>query len=67
MRTPEVDGVGYERLRACGIEVVEADGEIAAEARRLNEAFFHYARNRETARHAQSGRYPRRQDRRAGR
>ena len=41
---PEVDGVGYERLRACGIEVVEADGEIAAEARRLNEAFFHYAR-----------------------
>ena len=41
---PEVDGLGYERLRACGIEVVEADGEIAAEARRLNEAFFHYAR-----------------------
>ncbi len=42
---PEVDGAGYERLRACGIEVIEADGEIAAEARRLNEAFFHYARS----------------------
>ena len=41
---PEVDGAGYKRLRECGIEVVEADGDIAAEARRLNEAFFHYAR-----------------------
>ena len=41
---PEVNGAGYERLRAAGVETVEADGEIAAEARRLNEAFFHYAR-----------------------
>ncbi len=41
---PEVDGTGYDRLRDAGIEVVEADAEIAADARRLNEAFFHYAR-----------------------
>ncbi len=43
---PKVDGAGYRRLRECGIETVEADGEIAAEAHRLNEAFFHYARSR---------------------
>lgn len=43
-RNPKVDGAGYRRLRECGVETVEAEGEIAAEAQRLNEAFFHYAR-----------------------
>ena len=40
---PRVPGQGLERLQAAGIEVVIAE-EFTAEARRLNEAFFHYAR-----------------------
>jgi diaminohydroxyphosphoribosylaminopyrimidine deaminase/5-amino-6-(5-phosphoribosylamino)uracil reductase len=40
---PRVPGKGLERLREAGIEVEIAE-EFAAEARRLNEAFFHYAR-----------------------
>jgi diaminohydroxyphosphoribosylaminopyrimidine deaminase / 5-amino-6-(5-phosphoribosylamino)uracil reductase len=40
---PRVPGQGLERLQAAGIEV-EIAGEFTAEARRLNEAFFHYAR-----------------------
>ncbi|MCR4392192.1 MAG: bifunctional diaminohydroxyphosphoribosylaminopyrimidine deaminase/5-amino-6-(5-phosphoribosylamino)uracil reductase RibD [Candidatus Acetothermia bacterium] len=41
---PLVDGKGIARLRAAGIEAVE--GVLADEARRLNEAFFHWIRNR---------------------
>jgi diaminohydroxyphosphoribosylaminopyrimidine deaminase/5-amino-6-(5-phosphoribosylamino)uracil reductase len=40
---PRVPGKGIERLQAAGIEVAVAE-EFVAEARRLNEAFFHYAR-----------------------
>jgi diaminohydroxyphosphoribosylaminopyrimidine deaminase / 5-amino-6-(5-phosphoribosylamino)uracil reductase len=40
---PRVPGQGLERLQAAGIEV-EIGEEFTAEARRLNEAFFHYAR-----------------------
>jgi diaminohydroxyphosphoribosylaminopyrimidine deaminase/5-amino-6-(5-phosphoribosylamino)uracil reductase len=40
---PRVPGKGIERLQAAGIEI-EIAGEFTAEARRLNEAFFHYAR-----------------------
>jgi diaminohydroxyphosphoribosylaminopyrimidine deaminase/5-amino-6-(5-phosphoribosylamino)uracil reductase len=40
---PRVPGKGIGRLQAAGIEVEMAD-EFTAEARRLNEAFFHYAR-----------------------
>jgi diaminohydroxyphosphoribosylaminopyrimidine deaminase/5-amino-6-(5-phosphoribosylamino)uracil reductase len=36
---PKVNGSGAERLRAAGIEVEFADGEIAAAARRQNAAF----------------------------
>ena len=43
-RNPAVDGSGFERLQLAGIEVAEADGALAAEARRLNAAFFHFAR-----------------------
>jgi diaminohydroxyphosphoribosylaminopyrimidine deaminase/5-amino-6-(5-phosphoribosylamino)uracil reductase len=40
---PRVPGGGLERLQAAGIGVEIAE-EFTAEARRLNEAFFHYAR-----------------------
>ena len=40
---PRVPGQGLERLQAAGIEVEVAE-EFTTEARRLNEAFFHYAR-----------------------
>ncbi len=40
---PRVPGQGLERLREAGIEVEVAE-EFTDEARRLNEAFFHYAR-----------------------
>jgi len=40
---PEVDGAGFAKLRAAGIEVELAE-ELREEAHRLNEAFFHYIR-----------------------
>jgi diaminohydroxyphosphoribosylaminopyrimidine deaminase / 5-amino-6-(5-phosphoribosylamino)uracil reductase len=36
---PRTNGAGFARLRAAGIEVELADGELAARARRQNEAF----------------------------
>jgi diaminohydroxyphosphoribosylaminopyrimidine deaminase/5-amino-6-(5-phosphoribosylamino)uracil reductase len=39
---PLVRGQGIARLRAAGIEVVLADGALALEARRLNDAFAHF-------------------------
>ncbi|MFH1609591.1 MAG: bifunctional diaminohydroxyphosphoribosylaminopyrimidine deaminase/5-amino-6-(5-phosphoribosylamino)uracil reductase RibD [Candidatus Bipolaricaulota bacterium] len=41
---PHVSGRGLARLREAGVEVVE--GVLAAEARRLNEVFFHWIRHR---------------------
>jgi diaminohydroxyphosphoribosylaminopyrimidine deaminase/5-amino-6-(5-phosphoribosylamino)uracil reductase len=38
---PLVRGQGIARLRAAGVEVVLADGALALEARRLNDAFAH--------------------------
>ncbi len=43
---PAIDGSGFERLRQAGIRVDEAEGELAAEAHRINEPFFHYARTK---------------------
>ena len=43
-RNPAVDGTGLEQLRNAGVEVDEAANEVADDARRINEAFFHYAR-----------------------
>lgn len=41
---PRVAGAGFARLRAAGIEVVVAEGVMAAHARRLNEAFAKFIR-----------------------
>lgn len=43
-RNPAINGSGLDRLREAGVNVVVADSEIAAEARRINEAFFHFKR-----------------------
>lgn len=43
-QNPAIDGGGFDLLRRAGVEVVEADGAIEADARKLNEAFFHFAR-----------------------
>jgi diaminohydroxyphosphoribosylaminopyrimidine deaminase/5-amino-6-(5-phosphoribosylamino)uracil reductase len=43
---PLVAGQGFELLRSAGIEVEVADGEIATQARRLNEAFARYIQHR---------------------
>ena len=40
---PRTDGQGFERLRAAGIEVELADGDLARRARRQNEAFLTWA------------------------
>lgn len=40
---PQVDGEGFRRLRAAGIEVVHMEA-FAAEAASLNEAFFHFVK-----------------------
>ena len=45
-RNPAVDGSGFAALRQHGVEVEEADGDLAASALRLNEAFFHFARTK---------------------
>ena len=41
---PQVSGQGFEKLRAAGIEV--AEGGLEAEARKLNEAFARWVRDR---------------------
>ena len=41
---PLVDGKGFARLRQAGVEVEVADGDLAARARRQNEAFRTWAR-----------------------
>ena len=46
-RNPAVDGSGLALLRQNGLRVEEADGELAATAQRLNQAFFHFARTRQ--------------------
>jgi diaminohydroxyphosphoribosylaminopyrimidine deaminase/5-amino-6-(5-phosphoribosylamino)uracil reductase len=43
---PFVRGQGIAKLRAAGIEVVVLDGELALEARRLNDAFAHFIQQR---------------------
>ncbi len=43
-RNPRIDGSGLERLRQTGVAVEEGDGDLAVQAARLNEPFFHYAR-----------------------
>lgn len=43
---PQVSGRGFEKLRAAGIAVDMATGELAGEAQRLNEAFTKYIRTR---------------------
>jgi diaminohydroxyphosphoribosylaminopyrimidine deaminase/5-amino-6-(5-phosphoribosylamino)uracil reductase len=40
---PKVSGLGFEKLRAAGVEVVV--GQLEAEARRLNESFARYIRH----------------------
>ena len=40
---PAIDGAGLDRLRKAGVIVDEAGGDLAEEARNLNEPFFHYA------------------------
>ncbi len=41
---PAIDGSGIQQLRQAGVVVEEADGELADEARKLNDPFFHFAR-----------------------
>ena len=43
-RNPNIDGAGLDALRQAGVEVFEASGEVARQAERLNQAFFHFAR-----------------------
>ena len=43
-RNPSIDGTGLDALRRAGVTVEEACGELADEAARINEAFFHFAR-----------------------
>ena len=43
-RNPDIDGSGFETLRQAGLRVDEAGGELAEEADKLNEPFFHFAR-----------------------
>ncbi len=42
--SPKVSGAGFAKLREAGVEVELVD-ELAGFARRLNEDFFHYAKN----------------------
>ncbi len=41
---PAIDGAGLALLREEGVMVEKSEGEIAEQARRLNEAFFHFKR-----------------------
>lgn len=43
---PQVRGRGFQKLRASGIAVDLAEGELAGEARKLNEAFTKYIQTR---------------------
>jgi diaminohydroxyphosphoribosylaminopyrimidine deaminase / 5-amino-6-(5-phosphoribosylamino)uracil reductase len=43
---PRTNGRGFERLRAAGIEVEIAEGDLAKQARRQNEAFLAWAARR---------------------
>jgi diaminohydroxyphosphoribosylaminopyrimidine deaminase / 5-amino-6-(5-phosphoribosylamino)uracil reductase len=43
---PEVNGQGFEKLRAAGVTVELHQGQLAEQARRLNEAFTKYIRTR---------------------
>jgi diaminohydroxyphosphoribosylaminopyrimidine deaminase / 5-amino-6-(5-phosphoribosylamino)uracil reductase len=43
---PRTNGQGFERLRAAGIEVALAEGDLARQARRQNEAFLTWAAKR---------------------
>lgn len=43
---PQVSGRGFDKLRAAGIAVELATGELASQAQRLNEAFTKYIRTR---------------------
>jgi diaminohydroxyphosphoribosylaminopyrimidine deaminase / 5-amino-6-(5-phosphoribosylamino)uracil reductase len=43
---PEVNGQGFEKLRAAGVTVELHHGQLAEQARRLNEAFTKYIRTR---------------------
>ena len=45
-QNPAIDGSGIDCLRQAGLQVEEADGDLAAEARQLNEPFFHFIRTR---------------------
>ena len=42
-RNPKINGAGLDALRQAGVEVVAANGEVARQADRLNQAFFHFA------------------------
>ncbi len=43
-RNPSIDGSGLDALRAGGVRVEEAEGDLADEAATMNEPFFHFAR-----------------------
>ena len=43
-RNPRIDGTGLDALRQAGLAVEEAEGDLARQANRLNEAFFHFSR-----------------------
>jgi diaminohydroxyphosphoribosylaminopyrimidine deaminase/5-amino-6-(5-phosphoribosylamino)uracil reductase len=43
---PQVHGAGFSKLRTAGVAVEVATGELADKARRLNESFTRYIRNR---------------------
>ncbi len=43
-RNPAIDGTGFDALQKAGVTVEEADGDLADEAARINEPFFHFVR-----------------------
>ena len=61
---PLVDGRGFDRLRAAGVEVV--DGVLEEPSRRLNAAFERHVVIGTPARHPEERRVARRQDGRHG-